>query len=96
MFDNPLNQAYWERNQLVAALSKIYPSWREHHPEKDKAWEPEWRNIVFVQTPGGQCSWHFHENELPYFMHLEFKDGNSWDGHTVNEKYNRLRNIDKI
>ena len=64
--------AYWERNQLVAHLSKIYPSWLEKHPEEDISWEADWRNIVFIKTPGGQCSWHIHDSELPYFPHLRF------------------------
>lgn len=43
------NQAYWERNQLVAALSKLFPAWLERHPESDKDWDDEWRNIVFIE-----------------------------------------------
>lgn len=37
------DQAYWERNQLVSALSKIYPSSRGLHPLSDKKWDKEWR-----------------------------------------------------
>lgn len=83
--------AYWERNQLVAHLSKIYPSWLEKHHEDDIAWGYEWRNIVFIETPGGQCSWHIHERELCYFQHLAFREGPSWDGHSREEKYERLQ-----
>lgn len=82
---------YWERNQLVAHLSKIYPSWLEKHPEEDLAWDNEWRNIVFIDTPGGQCSWHVSDSELNYFQHLTFREGQSWDGHSRNEKYQRLQ-----
>lgn len=42
---------YWERNQLVAHLSKIYPSWLEKHPLEDTHWENDWRNIIFIETP---------------------------------------------
>lgn len=98
------DNAYYERNQLVAALSKIYPAWLGWHREKD--WEDEWRNIVYIRIPtyelclkqvqGGymakfkrQLSWHIHEDDLKYFEHL--KQGlETWDGHTTEEKYRRL------
>lgn len=90
--------AYRERDQLVAALSKIYPAWLERHPKEDEAWEDEWRWIVFVEIPTkdgrpGQLSWHIHDSELSYFDNLERRQGNSWDGHTTEEKYERLRLI---
>lgn len=97
------NQAYYERNQLVLALSKLYESWMELHPLEDESWEKDWRHIVFINipTPGGnfqghrlknnkQLSWHIHDSEVKYFSHLELRNGNSWDGHTTKEKYDRL------
>jgi len=30
------NNAYWERNQLVLALSKIYAAWLEQHPRHER------------------------------------------------------------
>lgn len=101
------NNAYWERNQLVVALSKLYPAWLGWHREAD--WEDEWRNIVYITIPtrelcmkmvqGGymanfkrQLSWHIHEDDLEYFDHL--KQGlETWDGHTTEEKYRRLAQI---
>lgn len=85
------DQAYWERNQLVAYISKQYSSWIEKHPEEDVYWEEEWRNIVFIQFPSGLMCWHIHDSELEYFTHLEFREGNSWDGSTVEEKYEKIR-----
>ena len=100
------DNAYWERNQLVAALSKIYPSWMELHPLEDENWEKDWRHIVFIEIPipGGnvqghqltlnrQVSWHIHDSEVKYFGHLDYKKGNSWDGHTTEEKYERLAEL---
>lgn len=99
------DQAYWERNQLVSALSKIYPSWMELHPLEDKEWDKEWRHIVFIEIPVRhrnpighspdnkkimQLSWHIHDDEVTYFDHLDIKKGNSWDGHDTDEKYRRL------
>lgn len=81
--------AYWERNQLVGVLSRLYPSHLAKHPESDKEWEDDWRNIVCVHTPAGQATWHLHDSDMPMFKHLEVgKD--HWDGHTTEEKYKRL------
>lgn len=104
------NQAYWERNQLVAALSRIYPAWLEKHPASDKKWDKDWRTIVFIEIPteeleakycqGGfmirntrQLSWHLHDSDVDGFYHLNWRDGNSWDGHTSEEKYRRLSRL---
>lgn len=88
--------AYSERNKLVAALSKLFPAWLERHLDSDTTWEDDWRWIVFIQLPTGQASWHIHDSELEQFNHLECKDGNSWDGHTTDEKYSRLASITGI
>ncbi len=45
------DQAYWERNQLVAALSKLYPAWLSRHEDSDKDWLGDWRWIVFIEIP---------------------------------------------
>lgn len=88
--------AYTERDRLVAALSKLLPSWLERHPDEDADWEDDWRWIVFVNAVGGQrqMSWHIHDSELEWFDHLDRMPGNSWDGHTTEEKYRRLAAID--
>ena len=105
------DQAYWERNQLVAALSKLYPAWLSRHEESDTAWEQDWRWIVFIEIPTRwaygdqrnifpeklqyetrQVSFHIHDSELQYFRHLEERL-NTWDGHTSEEKFSRLKNI---
>jgi hypothetical protein len=102
------DQAYWERNQLVSALSKIYPSWLGWHKEPD--WEDDWRNIVYIEIPVRcqvhgdlrnymdyrveikQLSWHIHKDDLEYFEHL--KPGiKEWDGHETEEKYERLKHL---
>lgn len=43
--------AYWERNQLVAALSKLFPAHLAKHSEHDKDWEADWRTIVVIYLP---------------------------------------------
>jgi hypothetical protein len=84
------DKAYWERNQLIAYLSKIFDSWTEKHPSQDVEWESEWRNIIFISFPEGLFSWHIHDSEMIYFSHLKVKEGNSWDGSSTEEKYKSL------
>ena len=81
--------AYRERNMLVCALTKVFPSWLARHPETDTEWENDWRWIIFVQLPTGQASWHIHDSERAMFDHLPV-GMNSWDGHTNDEKYQRI------
>lgn len=86
-----IDQAYWERNQLICYLSKIFPSWIERHPDQDKEWEDDWGNIIFIHFPEGKFSWHIHDSEIFYFDHLQKREGNSWDGSSTEEKYMNLR-----
>lgn len=81
--------AYVERDRLVCALSKLFPSWIGRHDNRDTTWDDEWRWIVFVQLPTGQASWHVHDSEIGWFAHCATK-GDAWDGHTTPEKYERL------
>jgi hypothetical protein len=103
------NQAYWERNQLVAALSKIFPSHLAKHPESDKEWDKDWRTIVVIYLPADknkefaglkdspicdyQMTWHIHDHDIPMFDHLNYDYFYCWDGHSTEEKYKRLRKV---
>lgn len=40
--------------------------------------EPEWP-VVFIELPTGQVSWHVPQHEVV------------WDGHTTEEKYQRIK-----
>lgn len=89
---NALSQkdsAYAERDRLVCALSKLWPSHLARHPDEDVTWDNDWRWIVCIHGPTGQLTWHIHDNERGWFDHLSVRDGH-WDGHTTDEKYQRL------
>lgn len=77
---------YRERDQIVAVLSKLWPSHLAKHLGE---WEDDWRNIVCIHSPVGQVSWHIHDSEMSLFNHLEITLSD-WDGHTTPEKYERL------
>lgn len=86
------DRVYSERNKVVAALSKVFPAWLDEHQNVDSFWDQEWKNIVYINLPTGQVSWHIHASELQYFAHLK-SEGDPWDGHTTEEKYARLEKL---
>ena len=81
---------------LVAFLSKVFPSCLGRHEESDKEWDDNWRNIVYINSPNGQLSWHISEDELCLFSHLQYDPNVQWDGHTTEEKYSRLLGMESI
>lgn len=89
MTDNltPTDRAYEERNRLVAFLARLYPSGRAR--TAILGWDPEWHNCVYVDTPLGQMSWHYHDRDAWLFEGLPAYEG-KWDGHSTEEKYERL------
>jgi hypothetical protein len=87
-----IDKAYSERNKLVCALSKLWPSHLAKHPPTDISWDPNWTYIVIIESPVGQLSWHIMDRELPMFSHLEH-GYNNWDGHTTEQKYERLADL---
>lgn len=95
------NQAYTERNHLVAFLSCLYPSHLSRHDEDDETWDREWLSIVCVHaympesTDVIQMTWHIHDSHLPLFFHLRLDPTCTWDGHTTDEKYARLERLSK-
>lgn len=81
------DNAYWERNRLVAILARIYPSGRTL--TNIDGWDEKWHNCIYLDTPRGQLSWHIHDDEMVQFASLPEYQG-EWDGHSTEEKYRRL------
>jgi len=111
--ENELDRTYWERNQLVALLSKIFPAYLAKHDENDKEWDRDWMDIVVIEIPNvkklvsgdqhnhiperywfktemKQLSWHLHKDDLASFSHLPLNEDYKWDGHSTDEKYQRI------
>jgi hypothetical protein len=79
--------AYHERNQVVAALAKCFPSGTAR--TAIEGWDPEWHGCVYIDLPTGQVSWHYHDSQADLFAFLPpYTKG--WDGHDTPEKYRRL------
>jgi len=84
------DDAYLERNQVVSALSKCFPSGVAR--TAIDGWSEDWHGCVYIDLPTGQVSWHFHDSQAYLFAHLPAYQG-SWDGHDTPEKYRRLAAI---
>ena len=82
-----MKEVYHERNMLVAVLARAFPSGvrKTDIPE----WDFEWRNCVYIDSPTGQLSWHYHDSEVWMFESLPRYE-KPYDGHTTEEKYHRL------
>lgn len=89
------DNAYNERDRCVSVIACLaralgWPVWLGTH--EGDPWDEEWRNIVFIETPHGQVSWHYHDSERPMFswIGLGMPTPKPWDGHSTPEKYNLL------
>lgn len=82
-----IDGAYNERNRLVALLARLYPSGLKR--TEIEGWDPEWQGCVYIDLPTGQASWHFHDREAHLFDGLP-DYSSEWDGHTTEEKYQRV------
>lgn len=79
------NNAYRERNRVVAALAKLFPSGVAVDPS-----EPDWP-VLYIDLPDGQVSWHFQRSEAVELLAGIPKYEGEWDGHSTEEKYARLK-----
>jgi hypothetical protein len=78
------NNAYRERNQLVALLSTLFPSGKAK--TVIEGWDEAWHGCVYIDFPWGQASWHYHTDDEWMFEHLPPYTG-EWDGHSTEAKY---------
>ena len=86
------DNAYRERDRCVAGIAALavrfgWGAWLGRHEGGE--WDDDWRNVVFINLPAGQVSWHIHDSELELFRFLPL-GGEPWDGHDTPEKYRRL------
>jgi hypothetical protein len=84
-----LKAVYRERAHLVAALAALMPGTLSYADPST----PEW--AVLTLDGGGegeQLSWHIAPEDLDLFPHMPVtEEGLAWDGHSTEEKYERLR-----
>jgi hypothetical protein len=86
------NAVYKERNLCVALIADmalelgLTVGIKNHQGEE---WEDDWRNVLFIELPTGQVSWHIHTSEMVNFLQIPKYEG-IWDNHTTEEKYKRI------
>lgn len=84
--------AYEERNRVVALLASVFPSGIKR--TAIEGWDDEWHGCVYIDTPRGQLSWHYHDSHARFFEHLPAY-GEDWDRHDTAEKYARVEKLAK-
>lgn len=82
------DQAYLERNTLVALLARLYPS--GVRVTSIEGWNPEWNGCVYIDLPTGQVSFHYHVNDAHLFEGLP-PYTKPYDGHNKETAMKRLR-----
>ncbi len=84
------DDAYFERNNVVAALARLYPSGiaRTNIP----GWSEDWHGCVYIDLPSGQISYHCHDSQAYLFASLPPYAG-TWDGHDKDEVHRRLSTL---
>ncbi len=89
MSDSTLDAVYRERSHLLALLAAHYPSHFQPDPQA-----PDWP-VLYISLPTGQCCWHIGADDLELFPHV-VGGGDTWDGHTTEEKYQRVDHAARI
>ncbi|WP_151480644.1 hypothetical protein [Streptomyces albicerus] len=88
--------AYRERAHLLAWLAALHASNAVLVPALDIDDEDGW-HLLFLTVAGRQLSWHISPRDVELFNHVErvdFGDPRAqWDGHTTDEKYERIRTL---
>jgi hypothetical protein len=84
-----VQSVYTERNAVVMAfvLFAMTQGWKGGVKFFDE--DPMWP-VILIDTPKGQCSWHVPMETVPSTMPLYEGE---WDGHTTEEKYQRLTEL---
>lgn len=85
-------EAYRERTKVVAALASMALATGFTvgiKPTAIPGWDADWHGCVWIETPWGQMSWHYHDSDAWMFQSLPDYKG-EWDGHSTQEKYWRL------
>lgn len=86
-----INATYRERNACVSLIAKMAHKQGLKvgilHDETALAFH----NVVYIDLPSGQISWHIADEDMDYFEGLPVYEGH-WDGHDTPTKYERVKN----
>ena len=92
-FNEVLAELQHDRATLVLTIVKLaqklgYTVGRKADPNATRAW----KNIVLIDLPTGQVSFHIHLDDFADFESLPIYN-ESWDGHTLEERNSRLKKM---
>lgn len=79
--------AYAQRNFVVAALARCFPS--GVRPTDIQGWEADWHGCVYIDLPTGQISYHYSDAEAWLFEDLPRYE-KPYDGHDTKCVHARL------
>lgn len=82
-----IDSVYEERNYVVAALSRAFPSGTR--PTSIPGWDPAWNECVYIDLPSGQISYHYHTKMAGLFKDLPAYT-KPYDGHRKIDVHDRL------
>jgi hypothetical protein len=87
------NEAYRQRDYLVAALARLFPSGKQLQPADlhtdIPGWDSKWHGCCFIDLPSGQISYHYHDSQAFLFEDLP-PYSKEWDGHDKEKVHSRL------
>lgn len=84
------DEAYRQRNHLVAALAILFPSGTKR--TSIEGWSDDWHGCVYIDLPGGQVSYHYHDSQAHLFENLPPYTG-EYDGHDKDAVHERLTGL---
>lgn len=84
------DEAYRQRNVLVAALARLYPSGVRR--TNIEGWSSDWHGCVYIDLPTGQISYHYHDSQAYMFLGLPAYT-KPWDGHDKETVEKRLAGV---
>lgn len=97
--DMQLQAVYADRDLILALLVRMCAGgagWSVGVGPASDA-EPGFSNVIYIKTPEGQLSWHFPDSEADLFDGLpDFGTEWVWDGHTTEQKHDRMRRVIRI
>lgn len=60
--------------------------------DADETVRPEFRNLVYIELPNGQVSWHIPDVDMDLFTGFPPYE-KPYDGHSTETKYQRMQDV---
>lgn len=90
-----VNKAYTQRMLVVRLLAVTAGSVGFSFgigKDNNEHWDDEWRNVIYIDLPHGQFSWHIAPHDLHLFSDFPPYKGN-WDGTFLGQSVDFIKSI---